>query len=135
MSNEPQRDDPKQVVLEFAAAYTQWETDHVHDDRESIARAHEQKAYIIDAFCTRKRRSYVDDQLSFSSPPVYQDIRAATLAAVEYPSTNRAHVDTVQLSLVAYRFVLLRKADGWRIDGVKRRFGPDDEWKNTLIGS
>jgi hypothetical protein len=44
-------------------------------------------------------------------------------------------VDTTVLRrLLEYRFVVLKKRDGWRIDGLKCRMPPTTEWSNTLIG-
>ena len=60
---------------------------------------------------------------------------ADNIDKAEHVSRSRVQVDTVQLDFHAYRFVVLKKADGWRVDSVKWRFHADGDWKNTLIGS
>lgn len=129
------RDDPQSVVLAFAAAYNLWEEKYRLGLEQDFPKAIEEKTSIIRDFCTAKKRAYVDGQLSFQYPPVYRDVLAKNLGPVEYVTTKRAYVDMVSLMSKIYRFILMKKADGWRIDSVKWRFGPAEDWENTLIGS
>lgn len=130
------RTDPKQTVLDFAFAYSEWETlMDLTDDEFSNVELREQFHRILDDFCTKKRRVYVDCMPCFSRPPVYAKIVDENIAKVEVVNKSRVHVDTIQLDFHAYRFVVLRKADGWRIDSVKWRTKKDTDWRNTLIGS
>lgn len=60
------------------------------------------------------------------------------LHEVERPTRSRTHVDFVveQPLYHAYRFVLLKKKEGWRIDSVKRKNALKHfPWGNVLIGS
>lgn len=128
--------DPEEVVIAFAAAYTQWERDmDAAADAFNDATLQRRHAAILLAYCTHKTRAYVDGIASVSKPPTYYKVTKKTIASVEEVTRSRIYVDTTQLDFHAYRFVLLKKRDGWRIDGVKWRFRPDGEWENTLIGS
>ena len=133
---EPNRDDPREVVLAFARAYTLWEN-RVRRTRDGLndRDLQEQHDEIIRNFCTHKKRAYVDGCYSVQTPPAYKQVIDSNIANVETVSRSRVHIDTTQLQWHAYRFVVTRKSDGWRIDSVKWRFPDDDEWENTLIGS
>jgi hypothetical protein len=130
------RDDPRGVVLAFARAFTQWEN-RVHRTRDGL-RDHDlqkQHAEIIHNYCTHKKRAYVDGVFSYQQPPAYTQVVEANIVNIEVVTRTRTHVDTRQLDWRAYRFVILKKSDGWRIDSVTWRSADDDEWENTLIGS
>lgn len=128
--------DPTSVVLAFAAAYTQWERDmDAADDGFNDVALQSRHASILLDYCTHKKRAYVDGIASVSKPPSYYKVIADNIEKTEQVSRSRVHVDTVQLDLHAYRFVVLKKTDGWRVDSVKWRFRPDGDWENTLIGS
>lgn len=92
-------------------------------------------ASIMLDYCTLKNRAYVDDIASVSNPPTYYKVIADNIDKTEHDSRSRVHVATIQLDLHAYRFVVLKMADRWRVDSVKWRFRPDGEWEYTLIGS
>jgi len=130
------RDDPRAVVLAFARDFTQWEN-CVHLTRDGLRDfdLQQQHAEIIRSYCTHKKRTYMDGVLSYEQPPVYVQVVEANIANVEPVTRTRTHVDTKQLQRCAYRFVVLKKTDGFRIDSVKSRFSSDDEWESTLIGS
>lgn len=133
MSSTPNLEDPKQVVLAFAAAYNQWEDDATHKlDDPVIAERHKQM--LLD-YCTHKSRPLVDGRMSCGSPAAYENVTAANVGETEYVSTTRAHVDTLGLKSGNFRFILLKKPDGWRIDVVQSRWTDDEKWKNNLIGS
>jgi hypothetical protein len=136
MADEVSLSDPAEVVIAFAAAYTRWERDMtVAENRFHDAALQQRHAGILLSYCTHKKRACVDGIASFSEPPTYRKVTGDNIASVEQMSHSRTHVDTTHLDRHAYRFVLLKKQDGWRIDSVKWRFGPDEEWENTLIGS
>ncbi len=92
-------------------------------------------ADILLDYCTHKKRAYVDGIASFANPPTYYKVLRENIASVEQATRSRTYVDTKQLDFHAYRFAVLKKQDGWRIDSVKWRFRPDGDWENTLIGS
>ncbi len=128
--------DPERTVLAFAAAYSQWELDMAADeDAFGNADLKDRRAQILMDYCTRKKRGHVDGCLSYSPTPRYGKVTRENLIGVEQATRVRVHVDTAILQFHAYRFVLLKKKDGWRIDSMKWRFKPDGEWENTLIGS
>ncbi|MDX1928400.1 MAG: NTF2 fold immunity protein [Pirellulaceae bacterium] len=129
--------DPKSVVLAFAAAYTAWElameaaeahTDDPFDDPKLC----DQRRDILLMYCTHKERKY-DGGNSFSIPTTYGLLTEENIDIVESVSSSRVHVDTKKLSKAAYRFVVLKKKDGWRIESVKWRMRSG--WQNTLFGS
>jgi hypothetical protein len=126
---------PAATVLAFAKAYSAWERDMAESgcsfNNPKLIAEH---ARILATFCTLKRRVYVDGGHSFADPPVYAALDAEKIAAVHEVTKSRAHVDTKVLRLLEYRFVVLKNRDGWRIDGVKCRMPPTEEWSNTLIG-
>ena len=129
--------DPKSVVIAFAVSYSTWEQamEVAEDTLENVFEdptLKEQYRDILLKYCTHKDRKY-SQGYSFSIPPTYGQLSEDKIDAVEYVSSNRVHVDTKELSKAAYRFVVRKTKDGWRIDSVKWFLG--GEWKNTLIGS
>ena len=90
---------------------------------------------ILSEYCTPKKRAYLDGVYSYSRPAVYEQVVAENLLDVETVNRTKVHVDTKRLRGRAYRFVVAKKTDGWRIDGVKWRFSDDAEWEPALIGS
>jgi NTF2 fold immunity protein len=132
--------DAKSVVLRFAAAYTEWELAMAKDEENSMDDPAMRQAHagIIASYCTPKKRAYVDDCLSYSEPPTYSHVIEDNIMNAELISDTRAHIDisgdTSPLQ-TSHRFVVLRKKDGWQIDGVKWRVSDGDEWNNGLIGS
>lgn len=129
------RENPVETVLAFAAAYTVWEQQMAESGTSfNNPRLREEHARILEMFCTEKRRAYVDGGVSFATPPTYAQLDAERIAGVEEVTKSKAHVDTAVLRLLEYRFVVLKKRDGWRIDSMKSRMPPDTVWTNTLIG-
>ncbi len=129
--------DPKSVVIAFAAAYSAWEEamevagESMENQFEDPGLQEQHRAILLE-YCTHKDRKYTKGS-SFSTPPTYGELTESAIVAVEYVKSNRAHVDTKKLLKAAYRFVVVKKEDGWRIDSVKWLMR--GEWKNTLIGS
>jgi hypothetical protein len=132
--------DAKDVVLRFAAAYTEWELDMAKDEENSMddpamIQAH---ASIIASYCTPKKRVYVDDCLSYSEPPTYSHVIEDNIINTELISNTRAHIDAngdANPMQISHRFVVLRKNDGWQLDSIKWRGPAGGEWENGLIGS
>lgn len=90
-------------------------------------------ADIIAEHCTAKKRAYVDGMLTFQKPPTYADVVETNVINAELCAPNRAYVDA-RCTLMFYRFVVLKKRDGWRIDSIKWKVRNADEWTNGLIG-
>lgn len=127
--------DPEETVLAFAAAYSQWELDMAADeDAFSNAELKARRAKILLDFCTHKKRAYVDGVASYSPSPRYRKVIRENIESTEQATRTRVHVDTAMLDFHAYRFVLLKKKDGWRLDSIKWKFKEAGEWENTLIG-
>ncbi|TWU44705.1 hypothetical protein Poly51_59740 [Rubripirellula tenax] len=108
---------------------------HATPDRFTNEDIQQRRRQLLLDFCTHKKRAYVDGVAGYQKPPVYVDVNADTIAGVEQATRTRTHVDTVQFESCAYRFVLMKKADGWRIDSIKRQFPSIGKWENALIGS
>ena len=131
--------DAKDVVLRFAAAYTEWEVAMTKDEENSMddpamIQAH---ASIISSYCTPKNRAYVDGCLSYSEPPTYSHVIEDNIINADLISDTRAHIDAsgdANPLQVSHRFVVLRKKDGWQLDSIKWR-SVGGEWQNGLIGS
>jgi hypothetical protein len=126
---------PAATVLAFASEFSEWErrmakSDDPFNDRELRA----EHARILADYCTLKKRVYVDCAPSFSKPPTYADLDESSIEGVEMATKSRSHVDTKALRGLRYRFVVLKKSDGWRIDSLKRWSDFKERWENTLIG-
>ena len=128
-------EDPVATVLAFAAAYSAWERNMAEHGRSfGNPQLRAEHAGILTTFCTVKRRAYVDGGGTFADPPTYGELDAEKITAVDLVAKSRAHVDTKVLKFLEYRFVVVKKRDGWRIDSLKCRMPPNTEWNNTLIG-
>lgn len=127
---------PEEIVIEFAAAYTQWEQDmNAASNRFNNLTLRQRHREILLRYCTHKKRAYLDGIASYSNPPTYHKVIKENIASVQEINRSRVYVDTNFLDGRAYRFVVLKKKDGWRIDSVKWRFEAQGEWESTLIGS
>ncbi len=128
-------DDPVATVLAFAKAYSDWElgmaTSGFRFNNPQLSADH---ARVLATFCTIKRRAYIDGGVTFATPPTYAELDPEKIVSVQLVTKSRAHVDTKTLKFLEYRFVVLKKRDGWRIDSLKCRMPPNAEWNNTLIG-
>ncbi|MDY3557393.1 RhsIA family immunity protein [Gemmata sp. JC717] len=123
------------TVLAFAKAYSDWERGMAESGRSfNNPQLREEHARILATFCTLKRRAYIDGGVTFATPPTYSELDAEKIDAVHMVTKSKAHVDTKVLKFLEYRFVVLKKRDGWRIDSLKCRMPPSTEWNNTLIG-
>ena len=126
MANE-QLDDPVATVIAFAKAYTQWERDmNKMPDSLNSKTMKARHAKVIKDYCTPKKRAYVDGILAYRSPSTYAKVIKKNIAGTENVTKSRIHVETKKLPDVpdrAYRFVMLKKKDGWRIDSEKSRPG------------
>lgn len=129
------REDAVATVLGFAAAYSAWERGMVESGNPfNNPQLRAEHASILESFCTIKRRAYVDGGVTFATPPTYGELDSERIAAVELVTKSRVHVDTKVLKSLEYRFVVLKKRDGWRIESLKCRMPPNTGWDNTLIG-
>ncbi len=126
-------------MLNFAKAWTEWEIEMFKDRETSMANPvmKQRHAALILEFCTIKRRAYVDGLLSYGMPPTYGDIKEEAIIFEENPSKSRTHID-VKCPRLIYRFVVLKKQDGWRIDSIKWKSNwtghETENWQNGLIG-
>lgn len=132
MSNE--LDEAKEAVLRFARAWTDWEVVMARK-RNSIQNPalKEARAKLIQDHCTPKKRVYVDGMMSFRQPPTYGDVVEANLMHMELASPTKAFVD-FNSPMTFHRFVVMRKGGVWKIDSIKWKVIPTDDWKNGLIG-
>lgn len=128
-------DTPDKTVLAFAKAYTDWERQMAQSSKPfDNQKLKDEHTRILATFCTIKNRAYVDGGFSFGKPPTYAELRPKKIVGVDLFSKSKAHVDTKALRFYEYRFVVIKKRDGWRIDSLKCRVPPNGEWKNRLIG-
>ena len=136
MSNEEEAiSEAKATVLRFASEWTAWELEMAKDEESMLAPVMiETHANLIKTHCTIKKRVYADDLSCYSEPPTYADVVEDNIFNVAVASKNRVHVD-VKCTFKNYRFVVVRKKDGWRIDSIKWNVTMDSPWKNGLIGS
>ena len=125
----------RDAVLRFAKDWTAWEMEMAEDAgsmrNPKMKQAH---AELVARHCTEKKRAYVDGVLRYSKPPVYSEVLEGNICSVEITAKGRVHVD-VNMTDKFYRFVLLKTARGWRIDGVKWKISEKDKWSDGLIGS
>lgn len=90
-------------------------------------------ASLIAEHCTSKKRAYVDGLLVYAKPPTYVDVVESNIIHAELNAPNKTYVD-VRCTRMIYRFVVQKKRDGWRIDGIKWKIADADEWTNGMIG-
>lgn len=133
--SEPTLSEPDVLVRAFAEAWSAWETKMYREDismsDEGAIREHK---LMIERFCTNKPRKYVDGLLSVQHPPTYSEVVGSDELTVQFVNLGRAFVDNRGSQQPSYRFVVLKKTEGWRIDSVKWRVSEDDSWANGLIG-
>ncbi len=132
--------DAKDVVLRFAAAWTEWELAMAKDVENSMEdpAMRQTRTSIVASYWTPKKRVYVDESMSYSMPPRYSYVIEDNIINAELISDTRAHIDANGDSnplQTSHRFVVIRKKDGWQLDSVKWRVSEGDEWKNGLIGN
>jgi hypothetical protein len=89
------------------------------------------------AYVTDKKRVYGGTGgHSFGFPPKFTGMESPLESKVELKNKNRAEVYFRVESRFdnEYLFVVLRKADEWKIDSYKsRRFGKDEKWDNKIL--
>ena len=124
----------KEAVLRFARAWTEWET-LMAQNEESLRdpALREARAKLVQVHCTPKKRAYLDGPMSFSEPPTYGDVVEANLMHTELASPGKAFVD-FNVSHTYYRFIVTNKGGVWKIDSIKWKVIPTDNWKSGLIG-
>lgn len=124
-----------EAVLRFAKAWSAWEKQMAKAGADALRDPEMKKAHAanIAEHCTVKKRAYVDGLLTFQQPPTYGDVVEKNIINAEMAAPNKAHVD-VRCTRMIYRFVVHKKRDGWRIDGIKWKIADADAWINGLIG-
>ena len=103
--------DAKDVVLGFAAAWTEWELAMAKDEDNSMEdpAMKQARASIRAYYCTPKKRVYVDDCLSYSEPPTYSHVIEDNIINTELISNTRAHIDAngdANPMSISHRFVV-----------------------------
>ncbi|MEW6306258.1 MAG: NTF2 fold immunity protein [Verrucomicrobiota bacterium] len=127
-------DEAKDAVLRFARAWTEWEI-LMARDKESIhdPAMKEAHARLIQDHCTPKKRAYVDGQLTYCRPPTYGSVVEQNLIHMELGSPTKTFID-FNTPFQHYRFVVVKKGGIWKVDSIKWKVIPTDDWKNGLIG-
>jgi hypothetical protein len=135
MSDDGAIEAARKHIFGFAEAWTEWEkamkSFQGSPFRDPTLRA--RHAALLTKYCTHKRRVYVDCIPAFSPALTYVDVNESTLINTEQPKPSRIHLD-FSCRWKYRRFVLLKTAEGWLLDGVKWKVIPTDDWKNGLIG-
>ena len=126
---------PEDAVIAFAKRHTElmleyWKRNQNLEDSE-LQQMHES---LVKTFLTKRKRLHFEFRfLVGSAPPVYQDITKRNVESVEFDTPKRAYVDFKENRVRQFRFVALKKTDGWRVDCVKCRRS-ENEWVDTLLG-
>lgn len=91
---------------------------------------------LFDAYCTDKQRVYGGKNPgTFGFPQKFNGIETPVDTSVAFKNKNRAEVyfKTETKFKDEYLFVMLRKANQWRIDSYKgRRYG-SEKWDNKIL--
>ncbi|EGF3617473.1 hypothetical protein ICW77_001658 [Listeria monocytogenes] len=91
---------------------------------------------LFDEYCTDKHRAYVDvKQHSFGFPVKFNGVEDSVETNVELKNKNRAevYIKTKTNFDDEYLFVLLRKADEWKIASYKNKRYRSEKWQNKLL--
>ena len=93
-------------------------------------------APLFDTYCTDKKRVYGGkEHRSIGFPSKYDGIENSVATSIEFKNKNRVEIyfRTETKFKDEYLFVLLRKADEWKIDSYKgRRYGKE-KWDNQIL--
>ena len=132
MSND--LNEAKEAVFRFARAWTEWEI-LMAQNEESLRdpALREARAKLIQEHCTPKKRANLDGPMSFREPPRYDGVVEANLMYTELASPGKAFVD-FNASWSYYRFIVMNKGGVWKIDSIKWKVIPTDNWKSDLVG-
>ena len=124
----------RKVLEGFLAEMAQWEADcftlsksMARDDfkKNRLAKARE----VFARYCTVKKRAYgPTEAVSYGSPSQYE----ARIVDAEALRTNKVRIYARMPDSLGqqYRYILLRRREGWRIDYVEWLM---DEWEQTLL--
>jgi hypothetical protein len=91
---------------------------------------------LYETYVTNKQRVYGGPKgYSFGFPPKFDGIENPVEANVELKNKNRAEVyfKTETDFEDEYLFVMLRKADEWKIDSYKVRMYGEEKWDNKIL--
>lgn len=125
------------MLLEFAAAMAKWETEGWKEQQRDISKWTEQQyrdlvarqtascKAIIERYCTDKPRAYSrPNAMHFSNPSEYlfneKDIESAA-----QDTKRRILIDVKHSALSRHRFVMVKRADRWLVDGRQAWLGGD----------
>ena len=91
---------------------------------------------LYDTYVTDKKRAYGGaKECSFGSPPKFDGIENPVETSVELKNKNRAEVyfKTESMFKDEYLFVVLQKANEWKIDSYKNRTLGREKWNNAIL--
>jgi hypothetical protein len=152
MSDQELKADLLKIVLEFTSKRNEaenyvWEQSDAQEKAipaddyttERVDWHHEFSKLLVPLFntyCTDKRRVYGGTNgYAFGTPVTFDGVENAVSTAVELKNKSRAevYIKTNTRCQDEYLFVLLRKADAWKIDNYKgRRYG-EEKWENQIL--
>lgn len=149
------------VVLDYAAQKTLWENAmFFSDETKRTPEKLEKKPYdffktfdmgpyegmekeqirekfgeFFDKYTTPKKRVYSGQSPGFGFPAQFQGLTKGQIQQVEFVSPSRCEVvaDVPTGFKKRYKFVVLKKNDGWRIDSLKTYRKSSDKWENDLL--
>lgn len=91
---------------------------------------------LIEDYCTDKKRVYGGKNIySFGYPSKYAGVEDPVAISAEIKNKNRAevYIKTNTHFTDEYLFVLLRKANAWKIDSYKNRRYGGSKWNNAIL--
>lgn len=95
-----------------------------------------QISFILDEYCTDKKRVYGGKSRKSSGFPVkFNGIEHPIKSNVELKNKNRAevYIQTETNFSDEYLLVLLKKADTWKIDNYKNRRYGNEKWNTCIL--
>jgi hypothetical protein len=140
----------KDIVLEFTRQVNDWETkmyilsrieleQFVSEEKKKLVEGQTIDSLnrtfykIFEEFCTKKERKFGGQPHSYGKPTKYSGICSKTIIDTNQVRTNRIEIiaKSDYFLETIYKFVLLKKLDGWKIDSLKIKRG--EKWENTLL--
>jgi hypothetical protein len=124
------------VFLDFSRAMAKWEADcmaaSTRDDvstmteQQVLARRAEQQAVcqaIFDRYCTPLPRKYGRPNVVHFGEPSHYDARQQQIDSVEFDTPRRIYITVTHKAYGKYRYTLVKKATGWRVDNAQTWIG------------
>lgn len=140
----------KDVVLKFTQQMNDWETkmyilsrielqQFVSEEKkilvEGLTKDYLNRTFykIFEEFCTKKIRKFGGQPYSYGKPTKYSGICSETIIEANQMSDNRIEIIAKSNYFLEtiYKFVLLKKSDGWKIDSLKTKRG--EKWQMILL--